>query len=405
MAESIPESGWGEAPTLAIIGAGPAGLTAAIAAAQRGLRATVFERADVIARVGGGIVVHSNGLRVLDRLGLLDSFKPMMMPCSTLTLQLGDGHMLVTDYSALPIPHNYLAVVLRHQLHTFLLAAAEKIATIHLGRHCTAIEELPDHVRLSFDSGEPLECGIALGADGAHSIVRKSLPITATTRTAGDAYLRGVSECESDVAEVREIWGVDGRRFGIAPLTQGRTYFYCSAPRGRWHEVRRESLVAWIKSWRPFGRRVSDVLHHVKDWAQVNYDEPEQVQVARWYCERTFLIGDAAHAMTPNYGQGANAAMVDAVVLAALLARSMEQQGFLTDVGAQYEFIRREFVERTQSATWRLGLVAQWTSPAMRLLRDSAFSALSRFQSLRRRDLLLFAGYNPAENPFLERAT
>lgn len=405
MAESIPESGWGEAPTLAIIGAGPAGLTAAIAAAQRGLRATVFERADVIARVGGGIVVHSNGLRVLDRLGLLDSFKPMMMPCSTLTLQLGDGHMLVTDYSALPIPHNYLAVVLRHQLHTFLLAAAEKIATIHLGRHCTAVEELPDHVRLSFDSGEPLECGIALGADGAHSIVRKSLPITATTRTAGDAYLRGVSECESDVAEVREIWGVDGRRFGIAPLTQGRTYFYCSAPRGRWHEVRRESLVAWIKSWRPFGRRVSDVLHHVKDWAQVNYDEPEQVQVARWYCERTFLIGDAAHAMTPNYGQGANAAMVDAVVLAALLARSMEQQGFLTDVGAQYEFIRREFVERTQSAAWRLGLVAQWTSPAMRLLRDSAFSALSRFQSLRRRDLLLFAGYNPAENPFLERAT
>jgi 2-polyprenyl-6-methoxyphenol hydroxylase-like FAD-dependent oxidoreductase len=308
---------------LAIVGAGPAGLTAAIAAAQRGLKATVFERADVIAPVGGGIVVHSNGLRVLDRLGLLDSFKPMMLPCSTLTLQLGDGRVLVTDYSTLPIPHNYFAVVLRHQLHTFLLGAAEKIATIHLGRHCTAIADLPDHVRLSFDSGEPIECGIALGAD----------------------------------------------------------------------------------SWRPFGRRVRDVLHHVKDWAQVNYDEPEQVQVTRWYCERTFLIGDAAHAMTPNYGQGANAAMVDAVVLTALLARSMEHQDSLTDVGAQYESIRRAFVERTQSAAWRLGLVAQWKSPAMRFLRDSAFSVLSRFQSLRRRDLLLLAGYNPAENPFLERAT
>jgi 2-polyprenyl-6-methoxyphenol hydroxylase-like FAD-dependent oxidoreductase len=390
---------------LAFVGAGPAGLTAAIAAAQRGLKATVFERADVIARVGGGIVVHSNGLPVLDRLGLLDSFKPMMMPCSTLTLQLGDGHVLVTDYSALPIPHNYFAVVLRHQLHSFLLAAAEKIATIHFGRHCTAIEELPDHVRLRFDSVEPIEYGIALGADGVHSTVRKSLPITATTRTAGDAYLRGVSECESDVAEVREIWGIDGRRFGISPLTQGRTYFYCSAPRGRWHEVRRESLDAWIKSWRAYGRRVCDVLHHVKDWAQVNYDEPEQIQATRWYFERTFLIGDAAHAMTPHYGQGANAAMVDAVVLTALLARSREHQDSLTDVGAQYEAVRREFVERTQSAAWRLGLVAQWTSPAMRFLRDSAFSVLSRFQSLSRRDLLLVAGYNPAENPFLERAT
>jgi len=390
---------------LAIVGAGPAGLTAAIAAAQRGLKATVFERADAIARVGGGIVVHSNGLRVLDRLDLLDSFKPIMIPCSTLTLQLSDGHELVTDYSALPIPYNYFAVVLRHQLHTFLLAAAEKIATIHFGRHCTAIEQLPDHVRLRFASGEPIECGIALGADGVHSTVRKSLPITATTRRAGDAYLRGVSECESDVAEVREIWGIDGRRFGIAPLTHCRTYFYCSAPRGRWHEVRRESLDAWIKSWRPFGRRVRDVLHHVKDWAQVNYDEPEQVQVTRWYFERTFLIGDAAHAMTPNYGQGANAAMVDAVVLTALLAGSTEHQHSLTDVGARYESIRREFVERTQSAAWRLGLVAQWASPAMRFLRDSAFSVLSHFQSLSRRDRLLVAGYNPAENPFFERAT
>ena len=288
-----------------------------------------------------------------------------------------------------------------------LLACCSREDRDHsFGRHCTAIEELPDHVRLRFASGEPIECGIALGADGVHSTVRKGLlPIAATTRTAGDAYLRGVSECESDVADVREIWGVDGRRFGIAPLTQGRTYFYCSAPRGRWHEVRRESLDAWIKSWRPFGRRVRDVLHYVKDWAQVNYDEPEQVQVTRWYSERTFLIGDAAHAMTPNYGQGANAAMVDAVVLTALLARSTEHQDSLTDIGAQYESIRREFVARTQSAAWRVGLVAQWTPPAMRFLRDSAFSVLSRFQSPRRRDLLLLAGYNPAENPFLERAT
>jgi salicylate hydroxylase len=210
--------------SLAIVGAGPAGLTAAIAAAQHGLKPTVFERADVIARVGGGIVVHSNGLRVLDRLGLLDSFKPIMIPCNTLTLQLSDGHELVTDYSALPIPHNYFAVVLRHQLHTFLLAAAEKVATIHLGRHCTAIEELSDHVRLSFDSGEPVECGIVLGADGVHSTVRKALPSTATTRTAGDAYLRGVSECESDVAEVRESGALTvedsgSRRSGTAKHT------------------------------------------------------------------------------------------------------------------------------------------------------------------------------------------
>jgi 2-polyprenyl-6-methoxyphenol hydroxylase-like FAD-dependent oxidoreductase len=140
-------------------------------------------------------------------------------------------------------------------------------------------------------------------------------------KSAGDAYLRGVSECECDNAEVREIWGADGRRFGIAPLPEQRTYFYCWAPRGRWQQLRSEDLAAWIDGWRLYGPVVSNVLHHVRDWTDVNYDEPEQVRVTPWSSGRTFLIGDAAHAMTSNYGQGANAAMVDAVVLTTLLAR------------------------------------------------------------------------------------
>src|SRR4029450_1953939 len=129
-------------------------------------------------------------------------------------------------------------------------------------------------------------------------------------------------------------------------------------------------LAAWTDGRRFDGPVVSNVLHHVRDWTDVNYDEPEQVRVTPWSSGRPFLIGDAAHAMTPNYGQGANAAMVDAVVLTALLARSMEHQDSLTDVGAQYESIRREFVERTQSAAWRLSPLRQRSAPPIRLSRD-----------------------------------
>ena len=390
---------------LAIIGAGPAGLTAAIAAAQSGLTPTVFERSDTFTRVGGGIVVHSNGLRALERLGLLESFKPLMFPCHELTLQLGNRWTLVNKYSALPIPQNYFAIVLRHQLHEHLLKAARKVASIHFGHRCTTIEERSRTVQLRFENGHTTECDVLIGADGVHSKVRECLPVGVVSKSAGDAYLRGISELARSEETALEIWGTDGRRFGIAPLPHGHTYFYCSAPRGRWQEVLTGGLDAWIDSWRPYGRQVRDVLGRVAHWDLVSYDEPAEIRAAPWHSGRTFLIGDAAHAMTPNYGQGANAAMVDALVLMALLARSGEHHSSFEAIGPQYESIRRSFVNQTQTAAWRIGMVAQWRSPVMRVLRDAAFGTLSRLRPLARRDLLLVAGYNPREDPFLRTST
>src|SRR4029453_4047233 len=115
---------------LTIVGAGPAGLTAAIAAAQHGLKATVLERGATPTPAGGGIVIHSNGLLVLERLRLLESLKPLMAPCRRLTLQLGNRHELVSDDSQLPIPNNYFAVVLRHQFQGVLLEADPHVAPI-----------------------------------------------------------------------------------------------------------------------------------------------------------------------------------------------------------------------------------------------------------------------------------
>jgi 2-polyprenyl-6-methoxyphenol hydroxylase-like FAD-dependent oxidoreductase len=194
--------------------------------------------------------------------------------------------------------------------------------------------------------------------------------VSVVKKAAGAAYLRGVTELPSHQPVVREIWGSDGRRFGIAPLTEGRTYFYCSAPRGQWHEVLSQRLGAWIDTWNPYGDLVRSALHRVPGWNAVNYDEPEEVRLKRWYSPPVFLIGDAAHAMTPDYGQGANAAMVDAVVLLTLLARSLQNGSSLAEVGREYESVRRQFVDQTQTAAWRLGAAAQWRSPLARSLRD-----------------------------------
>lgn len=232
---------------LSIVGAGPGGLTAAITAARQGLVPTVFERASAFARMGGGIVIHSNGLRVLERLGLLEAFEPLMVPCRTFTLQLGDRYELVSDYGELAIPQNYFAVVLRYELQDFLLAAAQRVAPIRFGHRCTAVRQKSGHVQLQCESGQTIDCETVIGADGAHSGIHSSLRIEVVRRTAGDAYLRGISTFAGDHAEAREIWGIDGRRFGMTPLTHARTYFYRSAPRGRWDEVRTAGLDRWIE--------------------------------------------------------------------------------------------------------------------------------------------------------------
>jgi 2-polyprenyl-6-methoxyphenol hydroxylase-like FAD-dependent oxidoreductase len=386
---------------IAIVGAGPAGLTAAITAAHFGLTTTVFDGAEDFTRVGGGIVIHSNGLRVLERLGLLESFKPFMSPCRRLVLELGGRYEIVSDYDELPIPHNYLAVVLRYQLQEHLLTSPREVAPIFFAHRCTNVEIRQAHARRKFANGATAESKIVIGADGAHSQVRKSLAVGVVRKAAGAAYLRGVTQLPSHQSVIREIWGSDGRRFGIAPLTAGRGYFYCSAPRDQWHEVLSQRLGAWIDTWDPYGELVRSALHRVRDWNAVNYDEPVEVRLSRWYSPPAFFIGDAAHAMTPNYGQGANAAMVDAVVLVTLLARSLHNGSPLAEVGREYESIRRWFVSQTQRAAWRLGVAAEWRSPLARSLRDWTIRFLSKLRPLRRRDLLLLAGYNPREKHYL----
>jgi 2-polyprenyl-6-methoxyphenol hydroxylase-like FAD-dependent oxidoreductase len=111
---------------IAVVGAGRAGLTAALALRRLGLEATVFEQAEDFRRIGGGIVLHDNGQRVLQALGLLEGFRPHLQPCSVITAERCGGRVLGTaNFGRFCPPLRHLpAVVLRRQLQDHLLAAA-----------------------------------------------------------------------------------------------------------------------------------------------------------------------------------------------------------------------------------------------------------------------------------------
>ena len=121
----------------------------------------------------------------------------------------------------------------------------------------------------------------------------------------------------------------------------------------------------------------------------------------RWHRLPVFFVGDSAHAMRPNYGQGANCAMVDALVLMRLLAEAVHGRISIEEVGRRYDSIRRPFVTEIQRRSASAGVMSGWTLSPARWFRDTAFELFSKIRFLRERNLLLASGYNKKEEPYL----
>ena len=402
---TAPGSGAGLMPSrIAIVGAGPAGLTAALALRRLGLEVTIVEQAEDFQRIGGGIVLHDNGQRVLEALGLLESFRPQLQPCPVIAAELCGGGVLGTvDFGRFSPPLRHLpAVVLRHRLHEHLLAGARAAGVqVRFGHRVVSVSAAGDAAVLRFADGASERAAIVLACDGAGSPTRASLRLPARRRRLTRAYLRGVADLGWQQSRIRELWYPDGRIFGMAPLPGHRTYFWCTAPLGRWPQTLQAGLDEWIASWAGHDPRPRAVLAAVQDWSRVNYDEPLEVQARWWWRRPVFLVGDAAHAMTPYLGQGANSALVDALVLSRLLAVELRGQGDLEAVGRRYVAIRGRFTRLVQASSRRQGDLATSHRAPARWLRDRLLPVFAGTGWIQRRSAMVTAGYNRAEQELL----
>jgi salicylate hydroxylase len=181
---------------IAIVGGGPAGLTAAIACGKLGLDVTVYEQTNIPQRVSGGVLLHSNGQRVLHALGLLTSFEEHMCRTPLLIAERPGGKRIGTfHYSRLNIPFNTGAVVMRHSLQEHLLDAAIRAgAQMQFGHRCVGLSETPDGVRLKFQDGREVTHRVVVACDGVHSAVRPSVDIPVHKVNLQEAWVRGVAE-------------------------------------------------------------------------------------------------------------------------------------------------------------------------------------------------------------------
>lgn len=388
---------------LTIVGGGPAGLVAGIAAQQAGFACTIYEQAPNFARVGGAVGIQSNGLRVLEALELLDRFRAHFQMLQGAVLEAPPGRVVSrADFREMSMPQAGFGVALRYDLQEVLTQRARELGVeIHFGMRCTGAAWQPHAVSLHFADGSSVDAPLVLACDGINSVVRESLGFKSNKRKLDEAYLRVVAPmAHPSPARVGEFWALDGRRAGAFPLPGNRTYLFCSVPLGRWQDILQDQLANWVNSWDDFGEPVTTLIRSVQDWSSAVYDELSDLRVERWQRNGVFLLGDAAHAMTPNLGQGANSAMVDALVLVNLLTEAAANRAW-REAGRRYEQLRRPFVTRIQNAALFGGRMAAWRNPVARVARDAFFLLSMRVPPIRRASLRLTSGYNPAEQPFL----
>jgi 2-polyprenyl-6-methoxyphenol hydroxylase-like FAD-dependent oxidoreductase len=360
-----------------VAGGGIGGMTAALLLGSAGASVTLLERVAEPAAVGAGILLQPNGLAVLYALGLAEQLQRAAWRTPPAAIRDPTGSVLLE----LPLPDygaglDHALVLRRSHLYGVLLAAvrAHPAIQVRLGTQLTWAS--PDGtVRTSHQGVEATSTAdLVAGADGAASTVRAHGEFGAVARATGACYVRALVPGASYELEWGEYWTPLGL-LGGAPLGDGSTYLYLDAtapPVAR--ALAEQDLDGFRRRWATALPLVAPVLEGLGSLDGLLVNQVVRVDCQHWVDGRLVLMGDAAHAMAPNLGQGANSALVDAAVLAAELAAAQPVEQAL----GRYAARRRPRVGWVQDAADRLARLSRVSHPVLRWGRDGALRRLGR---------------------------
>jgi len=340
---------------IAIIGAGIGGLAAAVALRRRGVDVQIYEQSPALGEVGAGVSLTANSLRVLDRLELMPVLDRTAVALPRgMQLYRADGtHVGGSAATASPGRNVHRADLID------VFHAAIGDGRLHLGAKLAGLEQDGAIVRLRFDSGDPVDVDGVVGADGIHSAVRRAILPEKEPVFSGMIAYRGLVP-----ADRLPGWPMDqatmylgeGRHFLVFPV-RGRELLNFVAFVPADDEMREswsapgdaEALRREFAGWAPDVVRMTEAVERTFRWGLYDRDPLD-----RWTEGRVTLLGDAAHAMLPHAGQGANQSIEDAAALAiALEGRDADE---VAHAFADYEETRRVRAGTIQLFARRLGL-------------------------------------------------
>ncbi|GAA2292254.1 FAD-dependent monooxygenase [Streptomyces atrovirens] len=339
-------------PRIAIVGAGIGGLAAAAELSRAGFQVDVYEQAPELREVGVGLHLGPNGSRILHRMGLAGQLdREGVRPDSLEIRDFSDGGTLVRQPMGACWEEEFGApyyTIRRADLHRMLVGRVPG-RHLHLNRRLVRYEEHGGAVLLEFADGTTAEADVLVGADGIHSVVRRTVAGHDAPVFSGNHALRGTvpaAAVPSLPPRTLLVWPGPTARLLLSPDSGGREWTFVGVFEGfegvgqqaeSWSSPGDpEDLQKLFGDWNPQVKEVVSAVTEVNRWAL--YDrEP----LRRWTRGPVTLLGDAAHPMLPHHGQGASQALEDAVALAHALRHG--PRGL-----ARYEAVRRAHTTRVQ---------------------------------------------------------
>ncbi len=340
-------------PTIAVVGAGLGGAAAATLLQQAGYRTKVFEQAPQIDRLGAGIHLGPNVMKVMRRLGIEDRLNADGSHPDHWFSRDGftgayDARVPLGDFALKEYGASYLTVH-RGDLHRLMVSTIDQ-STIQFGKRLDQVRDEGDRVVLTFSDGSTDEADIVIGADGINSRIRETLLGPEAPIYSGYVAHRAVLSARRLRASGLELdacvkWWTDDRHMMVYYVDGAREeYYYVTGvpepdwPHGTsWVDSSRDEMRKAFEGYHPEVQALIEATDHVTKWPLL-----ERKPLPLWSRNRMVLLGDACHPMKPHMAQGAAMAIEDA----AMLVRCLDEAG-LDDYETAFALYRANRFERT----------------------------------------------------------
>jgi len=371
-----------------IIGAGIGGLSTAIAMNMHSIDVKIFESAKELSSIGAGILIPPNAMAILKKYNLESHIRDLGVAIESIDIvDLKGKKLSETNTYHSNNGEAYQTVAIHRGILQKILLNALPTNTLVSNKRCIEVVSDTNSIRARFGDDTSETGGFLVGADGIHSQVRNSTFPNSALRYSGQTCWRGVSDITLPtkwLSRLTEIWG-NGIRFGFVPISESKVYWYATKVAEKNGSDNTADIKQYLQElYQKCLEPVKDIIFNTPTSSIIRDDLNDLLPLKTWFRDSTVLIGDAAHASTPNLGQGGAQAIEDSWFLAESISKySTTHEAFHT-----FQKIRIAKAQKVVDASWQIGKITNLSNSIACNVRNTIFRCIPSYMMKKQTSLL-----------------